>query len=295
MSETTLYIGIDVETALPSSGICEFAAVGIDGGGTIRFRYASLINPGPITWNDGCIGVHGIHPHEVRGQPDFATAWQGFLDQLDRLSGFDAKLYAHVARFERTAITTDLGATSLPVELRCTRDLARSRIDALDRFGLADVCRYLDVPLHNHHRAEPDATAAAHVARILESRPTVASTGPRHPRRAAWIDNEARGRNGEILANTPRRGNRLAGETIVFTGAFANGLERREAKALAAAEGATPADSVTRNTTILVIAGVGHPIPQAECRSSKAKRAIELGVRMMSEEEFLGIVHHGPA
>jgi len=72
----------------------------------------------------------------------------------------------------------------------------------------------------------------------------------------------------------------LAGEVVVFTGSLA-GLTRDAAKARATGAGASVGSSLTKKTT-LVVAG--------EKSGSKLKKAEELGVRILSEEEFLELL-----
>jgi DNA ligase (NAD+) len=72
----------------------------------------------------------------------------------------------------------------------------------------------------------------------------------------------------------------LAGEVIVFTGTL-TGLTRDAAKARATSAGASVGSSVTKKTT-LVVAG--------EKSGSKLKKAEELGIRIVSEEEFLELL-----
>jgi DNA ligase (NAD+) len=72
------------------------------------------------------------------------------------------------------------------------------------------------------------------------------------------------------------RGSALSGEIIVFTGTLA--IPRDEAKQLAEAAGAKVTDSITGKTTILVA---------GENAGSKLGKAQELGVKVISEEEFL--------
>ena len=74
----------------------------------------------------------------------------------------------------------------------------------------------------------------------------------------------------------------LAGKTLVFTGTLAR-LTRSEAKAKALAAGAKVAGSVSKNTDYVVL---------GEAAGSKAKKATELGIVTLSEEEFLNLLGH---
>jgi DNA ligase (NAD+) len=74
-------------------------------------------------------------------------------------------------------------------------------------------------------------------------------------------------------------GSRLEGEIIVFTGSLT--MPREEAQALAVASGARTAGSVSTRTT-LVVAGPGA--------GSKLDKATELGIPVISEEEFLELL-----
>jgi len=279
MTPTRLYIGLDVETAHRYGGVCEFAAIGVDAEGVQVFRVASLVDPGPVDWDAGCIGVHGIDPRRTIGQPPLPTVWAEFLRTLAAFGDGVARVFAHNASFERRVLAADLGLAELPIPLECTLRLARLHLRELESRTLDRVAAALGVALERHHRAEPDAKATAEVARLLDRRAT-----PETPELAS------RGKKRDPVATVARRGDALAGEFIAFTGAFANGLERRDAQALAAAHGAIASDGVSRKTTILVVAGVGHPIPPASLTTNKATEAVARGIRLMSEPEFLVMV-----
>ncbi|NJM93008.1 MAG: hypothetical protein HC861_10755, partial [Rhodospirillaceae bacterium] len=72
----------------------------------------------------------------------------------------------------------------------------------------------------------------------------------------------------------------VAGKTVVFTGALGK-MTRDEAKARAEALGAKVASSVSKKTDYVIV---------GEDAGSKAAKAAELGVKMLSEDEWLELI-----
>ncbi len=83
----------------------------------------------------------------------------------------------------------------------------------------------------------------------------------------------------DYVAPTAGRNTPLAGKIVVFTGTL-TGMSRAEAKAKAEALGANVAGSVSAKTDF-VVAG--------EDAGSKAKKATELGVKILSEKEWMDL------
>ena len=69
----------------------------------------------------------------------------------------------------------------------------------------------------------------------------------------------------------------LSGKTVVFTGTLST-MTRAEAKAKALAKGAKVAGSVSKNTDYVIVGSDA---------GSKAQKAAELGIKVLSEEEFV--------
>ena len=72
----------------------------------------------------------------------------------------------------------------------------------------------------------------------------------------------------------------ISGKTVVFTGILEN-LTRAEAKALAQKFGAKVAGSVSSHTDYVIVGADA---------GSKAKKAAELGIKVLSEQEFLDLI-----
>jgi DNA ligase (NAD+) len=80
----------------------------------------------------------------------------------------------------------------------------------------------------------------------------------------------------EDAAPEAAAGGALAGKVVVFTGTLET-MARPEAKALAERLGAKVTDSVSRKTDLVVLGADA---------GSKARKAAELGVRTVSEQEW---------
>jgi DNA ligase (NAD+) len=139
-----------------------------------------------------------------------------------------------------------------------------------------DVCRRL---------AEGDAEACEEMDAIDQVGETViealaAYFGEEHNRRIVKrLTAEVR-----ILdAERPKRDSAVAGKTVVFTGSLEK-MTRDEAKAMAERLGAKTSGSVSKKTDY-VVAGPGA--------GSKLRNAQELGVAVLSEEEWLRMVGEG--
>ena len=165
--------------------------------------------------------------------------------------------------------------------------LERSKHTTLPRFlfalGIRDVGEATALALASHFgRLESlESATLEEIQQVRDVGPVVAA----HVR--DFLDEP---RNRKVIAELRRRGvcwpdarparaagdGPLAGETLVITGTLAT-MTRDEARDAARAAGATVTDSVSKKTTLLVVG--------AEA-GSKLRKAQELGVPIIDEEEF---------
>jgi len=165
--------------------------------------------------------------------------------------------------------------------------LERSKQTTLSRFlfalGIRDVGEATAQALAEHFgRLEPlESASIEEIERVRDVGPVVAQ----HLR-----DFFDEGRNRNVIAQLRRHGLRwpeglppraaqggpLSGETLVITGTL-SAMSREQARQAARAAGAAVTDSVSKKTTMLVVGA--DP-------GSKLRKAQELGVRVVGEEEF---------
>ena len=105
------------------------------------------------------------------------------------------------------------------------------------------------------------------------------------PRNVATLDELAAHLTIEPAATPEAADSQVAGKTIVFTGTLET-MTRPEAKARAEALGAKVTESVSKKTDLVVVGADA---------GSKARKAVELGVKTVSEEEWRELAGFGPA
>jgi DNA polymerase III epsilon subunit-like protein len=290
----SVILGIDVETVGGPGAICELAVSAVSPDGCDLGHFEALVDPGDVTWQQAATRLHGISAAAVAGKQSLDAAWSEMIEWMRGLGESRFEVFAHNAGFERGVLGNQLQPDAERLDIKCSMQLARTRLPDLGEHALDVVCEEIGVPLLNHHRALPDAWASAHIARLLihgGNRPS----SPPMPRPldepTGWTSNGARGSNPALRAETEVISSRLAGEVVVFTGTPYSVKDRTDLKRLAIAHGADVADNVSRRTTVLVVAGHRGHVPEGALGKSKGRRALEFNCLIMSEEEFLAQIN----
>jgi DNA ligase (NAD+) len=198
----------------------------------------------------------------VRTVADLFTLREADLVQLDGFAEVSARnLVQAIARAKRTELWRFVYALGVPnVGVQTARDLA-AHFGTLDRLMAAREEELMEVP-------GIGPTVAPAIAAFF-----------RRPETRRII--EACLTHGVTIQPPPRatRGP-LAGKTVVFTGALES-MSRAEAEDLVRRQGGRPSSSVSRTTDLVVVGA--EP-------GSKYEKARKLGVRVVSEQEFLRLV-----
>jgi DNA polymerase-3 subunit epsilon len=153
------FVALDTETThlRPEVGkLVEVAAVRFDAAGRVRAQFEALVNPGePISAESQ--RVHGISDAMVAQAPrpeEVVPQLMAFLQEPGTVA------VAHNAPFDLAFLAMVLarvGHAPPPVPVLDTRLVARAVLPPLPSYGLAEVARYLGLPVAQQHRALADA------------------------------------------------------------------------------------------------------------------------------------------
>ena len=152
-----MYAIVDIETTgghASANGITEIAII-LHDGKKLEGRYSTLINPMmPIPRYVSTLT--GINDAMVASAPLFEEV----AENIHRLLK-DRIFVAHNVNFDYSFIRHQMNAAGFPVDLRklCTVRLGRKIFKGLQSYSLGNLCRALDIPIENRHRASGDATA----------------------------------------------------------------------------------------------------------------------------------------
>ncbi len=275
------FVAIDLETANANmASICQVGLAGFEGGATV-LEWSSYVNPEDF-FDPMNISIHGITEQTVLGQPTLPDLVGDIVSMLD------AQIVVSHTHFDRVAIHQAFSRYDLR-PLACTwLDSARVARRTWEQcsqrgYGLHDVCRLIGYEFV-HHDALEDAKAAGNImlAAIESSGIGIAD----------WLT-QSQARAGGSIQREGDPDGPLFGEVMVFTGALE--IPRREAADRAASLGCSVANSVTQQTTLLVVGDQDVSKLAGHAKSSKHRKAERLissghALRILRETDFRELV-----
>lgn len=154
-----MYAIVDIETTgshPQGNGITEIAIV-LHDGNEVEGRFETLVNPG-----------YKIPPYvaQLTGiSNDMVEAAQPFEEHAYKIFNLlgNRIFVAHNVNFDYSFVKYYLRAAGYdwnPKKL-CTLKLSRKAFPGMHKYGLGHICRALDIPVSNRHRAGGDADATA--------------------------------------------------------------------------------------------------------------------------------------
>ncbi|MFL5808277.1 MAG: PolC-type DNA polymerase III, partial [Flavisolibacter sp.] len=152
-----MYAIVDIETTgsyAANNGITELAIV-LHDGNKITERFETLINPlVPIPRYVQVLT--GIRPDMLEDAPVFSDVASRVYDLLK-----DMIFVAHHVNFDYSFIRHQLESCGYGLDTKklCTVRLSRKVFPGLAGYSLGKLCRDLEIPIQNRHRAGGDADA----------------------------------------------------------------------------------------------------------------------------------------
>ena len=284
------FVGIDFETLFPqrvtacSVGMVKYI------NGVIVDRFYTLIRP-PFDYPGKCGGVltwvHGLTIDMVKD----AKTFKEILPEMENFVG-GLPLVAHNACVERACIHDASAFYGIQTKLDFENifdTLVLSR-QAETKLGISEegpgthqldaVCKRFGIPGNNHHNALADAEMSGNLMvlfqKILSEGKTVEVTEtPTMPRQKYNPEDKVQRTDLENVTDNP-----FKNQVVVLTG-FAKADSQEYAHKLNEL-GAIIRDGVNKKTNILITGDNAGP--------AKMQKAQELGVRIMSEEEFNDVI-----
>ncbi|MDF2419186.1 transposase [Acinetobacter beijerinckii] len=277
------FVVVDVETANPNIGsICQIGIVVYEHNQIID-KWSTLVNPEDY-FDEFNIGVHGITENDIKNAPTIKNLKPKIQEY------FNQGLVVSYGTFDRIAFQRNFDDFNYPW-LDLTRVVRRTWSDfAYSGYGLANICKHLEIKLENHHDALSDALGAGEI--LLRSFDVNGFNMEQIFERAYQPLSNLEKTGGRIEISGDPNGSYF-GEVVVFTGTLS--IIRSEAASLAAKQGFNVEGGVTKRTTYLV-KGMQDEIrlngAEMSSKESKALGLIKKGqnIVFLTESDFFSII-----
>ena len=154
------FVAIDFETANDARNSACALGLAIVTGGEIETDYW-LIRPPTLSFSPFNVAVHGLTAADVETMPRFDRIWPDVRPLLEgqtlvaHCAGFDISVLRHVL--------DEYGLAYPELSYFCTHTLAKCVWPELANYGLASLAAHIGLTF-DHHDAEQDALACAHLA-----------------------------------------------------------------------------------------------------------------------------------
>lgn len=281
------FLSLDVETAnADSSSICQIGIAQFNNGEIVD-KWSVLVNPKDY-FDPFNVAIHGITEKHVKEAPTFKQIYPELKQRIEN------QITIHHMPFDRIAINRACDYHNLeyiqPQWLDSAKIVRRTWQEfAQSGYGLANIAKHLNINFNHHDALEDAVTAGIVVTKACEiTNLTIEEWLKRVGQPIFQYNNSSQIK----LEGNPD--GQLYGESIVFTGALS--IPRSEAGSIAAKMGCNVTNSVTKNTTLLVVGFQDTTKLAGYEKSTKHRKAEELiqsgiKIKILSESDFVEIVN----
>lgn len=286
---------VDVETTGFRPGqarVVSVAALAVGDDGNVEHSVASLLNPGV---DPGPTHVHGLTAEMLEGQPTFADIAPRLMEILRGRT-----LVAHNVAFDYAflAAEAELVGAELPVEsVMCTVELARRLALGTENLRLETLARHWGVTQMRPHDALDDALVLAQILKptLVAARERKSWLPIRSVTRKTWPNGQVTHEELRPLKTLAARlpcsyqnpGPFLAGRPLVqgMRVALSAEMERTHEEVIERIldAGLAYTENIDQQTSMVLC---NEPAPE----QGKGYQAIELGIPLMSDTEFMALI-----
>lgn len=273
------FVAFDFETA-SGKNPCSIGIVHYQKGIIVN-EYYSLINP-EIKFNPFTVRVHGINERDVRNERKFHELW---LDIEHFFS--NPFVVAHNSAFDDAVLKYMLNKNNFTIpsfECLCTLKLARRLINS-HNYKLSTLAKVLGINQEHYHNALDDAKVCGelflklldlenNLENIREICNSASERQKKQPSRTSF-------KSVALHSGLEKNSCKLENLKIVVSGKFYN-FSREEIQDFIANHGGRVMTSISSKTSYVVAGENMGP--------SKLAKAEGLGIPIISEDDFLGMV-----
>ncbi len=281
------FIAFDVETANSNrDSICSIGIVEVLNSEIVNERHW-YIKPEPFIMSFHNSNKHKISKNLLVDAPSFEEVWHE-IEPFFKIG----HAVAHNIGFDKTCITTSLERTGKKLEniqFLCTLRLSKLAYK-LENYKLPTICEHIGHELEKHHDAISDAKGCAAIyLDLIDNAEELEEEAEAEAETKRKASNKIRYKRtinipiADLKEKTEVITNKLSGYVICFTGEL-NNITRDEARKIVFENGGEITSSVTNKTTHLVS---GY----YEEKTAKEKRADELGIETIFEDDFLKLIN----
>lgn len=166
------FVAIDVETATDKpNSICQIGLAVVKNSEIVETK-SWLVRPPKNEYSQQNIAIHGITPDMTEKAPGMAKLYPTLAPYLE-----NQPLAAHYAHFDsrclRSALSLSRKNTIVTPYYLDSCIAARRAYPNLKNHKLPTVCDHLNIKLDDHHNAESDAIACAHILTAIGKSPRI--------------------------------------------------------------------------------------------------------------------------